>query len=127
MERIELRTKQRSEFLNITAQVQAAVNRLERENGTTTVFVPHTTAGITINESADPDVIADIIATLDRLIPWHGTYRHGEGNAAAHVKSSLVGSSVTVAVVGGRLRLGTWQGIFFCEFDGPRNREVWIL
>ncbi|MGQ9661757.1 MAG: secondary thiamine-phosphate synthase enzyme YjbQ, partial [Kiritimatiellia bacterium] len=75
MERIELRTKQRSEFLNITAEVQAAVNRLERENGTATVFVPHTTAGITINESADPDVIADIIATLDRLIPWHGTYR----------------------------------------------------
>ena len=127
MERIELRTTRRSELVNITAEVQSAVTRLGLDKGTVTVFVPHTTAGITINESADPDVVGDVIATLERLVPWQGSYRHGEGNAAAHVKASLVGSSVRVPVTAGRVRLGTWQGIFFCEFDGPRNREVWVL
>jgi secondary thiamine-phosphate synthase enzyme len=88
--------------------------------------VPHTTAGITINENADPDVTADLQAALDRMVPWEAGYRHGEGNAAAHVKASLMGSSVRVLVDGGRLRLGTWQAIYLCEFDGPREREVWV-
>ena len=91
-----------------------------------TVFVPHTTAGITINENADPDVQADIAAALDRAVPWNAGYRHTEGNAAAHVKASMMGSSARVMVEDGRLQLGTWQGIYFCEFDGPRSREVWI-
>ena len=90
------------------------------------VFVPHTTAGITINEHADSDVMADLEGILDRLAPWTGPYAHGEGNSAAHAKASWMGASVQVMVTGGRLKLGTWQGIFFCEFDGPREREVWV-
>ena len=89
-------------------------------------FVPHTTAGVTINENADPDVMADVAAALEKVVPWRAGYRHGEGNAAAHVKASLMGSSVHVPVVAGRLRLGTWQGIYLCEFDGPRQRSVWV-
>ena len=96
------------------------------KDGVVTVFVPHTTAGITINENADPDVQADMAAALDRAVPWSAGYRHSEGNAAAHVKASMMGSSVRVIVQDGRLQLGTWQGIYFCEFDGPRSREVWI-
>lgn len=121
-----LSTGQRTDFINITHQVQAAARTLGITEGTLTVFVPHTTAGITINENADPDVVADMQAALERLVPWDHPYRHGEGNAAAHVKASLMGSSVRVAVAGGRLLLGTWQGIFFCEFDGPRRRQVWV-
>ena len=90
------------------------------------MFVPHTTAGVTINENADPDVVRDLTTALDRLVPWRGDYRHGEGNSAAHIKASLMGSSVRVLVSAGRLQLGTWQGVFFCEFDGPRQRTVWI-
>jgi secondary thiamine-phosphate synthase enzyme len=102
------------------------VSALGLRDGVVTVFAPHTTAGLTINEHADPDVAADLAAALDRMVPWDAGYEHAEGNAAAHVKASLVGSSVRVLVAGGRLRLGTWQGIFFCEFDGPREREVWV-
>jgi len=123
---ISIQTRRRTDLIDITAQVQQAVHRLEVREGVITVFVPHTTAGIMINENADPDVAADIAATLDRLVPWEGPYRHGEGNAAAHVKASLVGSSVQVPVKNQRLALGTWQGIFFCEFDGPRHRRVWV-
>jgi secondary thiamine-phosphate synthase enzyme len=95
-------------------------------DGVVMVFAPHTTAGITINENADPDVMADVREALERAVPWRANYRHGEGNAAAHVKASLVGSSALVPVESGRLRLGTWQGIYLCEFDGPRTRQVWI-
>lgn len=95
-------------------------------DGLCLIFVPHTTAAVTINESADPDVATDILAALDRLVPWQAGYRHLEGNAAAHVKSTLVGASQWVAVDGGRPVLGTWQGIFFCEFDGPRSRQVQV-
>ena len=91
-----------------------------------TIFVPHTTAGITINENADPDVTADIADALDRAVPWQANYKHGEGNAAAHVKASLMGSAVQVLVENGRLLLGTWQAIYLCEFDGPRSRNVWV-
>jgi len=88
--------------------------------------VPHTTAGITINESADPSVVVDIQTTLDKLVPWEAAYRHREGNSAAHIKSSLVGNSAMVLAESGHLKLGTWQGIFFCEFDGPRSRKLYM-
>lgn len=123
---IRVASKRRAELIPITRQVEEAAATLGVKDGVVSVFVPHTTAGVTINENADPDVVADILDTLDRLIPWNGDYRHTEGNAAAHVKASLMGSSVRVLVEGGRLRLGTWQGVFFCEFDGPRTREVWV-
>lgn len=126
MHDIHIRTRQRTDLVPITDRVQAAGQALGIREGWLTVFVPHTTAGITINENADPDVVADLIRALDRLVPWEGAYRHAEGNAAAHVKASLMGSSVRVPVSGGRLRLGTWQGIYFCEFDGPRARSVFV-
>jgi secondary thiamine-phosphate synthase enzyme len=96
------------------------------KDGLITVFVPHTTAGVTINENADPDVTADMETVLDRMVPWDGGYRHSEGNTAAHVKASLMGSSAQVIVKDGKLRLGTWQSIYFCEFDGPRTRKIWL-
>jgi secondary thiamine-phosphate synthase enzyme len=111
---------------DITSKVEGELKRSGLKDGVCFVFVPHTTAGITINEGADPSVVADIQATLNKLVPWEGSYRHLEGNSAAHIKSSLMGSSVIVLVESGRLKLGTWQGIFFCEFDGPRSRKVYM-
>lgn len=123
--RFEVRTASRDQFVDVTARVQEALSRSGIRDGTVTVYVPHTTAGVTVNENADPDVIHDVLGALDQAVPWRqGFYRHGEGNSAAHVKSSLVGCSTTVPVVGGRMTLGTWQAIFFCEFDGPRTRRV---
>ena len=119
-------TRGRTEFVNITGEIQKAVSELAVNDGVVTVYVPHTTAGITINENADPDVVADIEAALERIVPWQNNYRHSEGNAAAHVKAGLMGSSVNVPVEAGRLQLGTWQAIYFCEFDGPRSRKVWV-
>jgi len=126
VQRITIKTRRHSEMVDITGEVQRVVNAAGIETGTAVVYCPHTTAGLTINEHADPSVVADILDVLDRLVPWRANYRHAEGNAAAHVKASLMGSSVTVLVEGGRLVLGTWQGIFFCEFDGPRNRRVLV-
>lgn len=126
MKGFTVQTRERTQLVDITADVEKAVSALGLENGVVTVFVPHTTAGITINENADPDVVADIKTALDRLVPWQAAYRHGEGNAAAHIKASLLGSSVRAIVEGGRLQLGTWQGIYLCEFDGPRARKVWV-
>ncbi|MBN1669838.1 MAG: YjbQ family protein [Kiritimatiellae bacterium] len=126
MKQLEVRTRARTEFVDITAAVGRAATELGLEAGAVTVFVPHTTAGVTINENADPDVIRDLETALERIVPWAGGYRHGEGNAAAHVKASLMGACVRVPVRAGRLQLGTWQGIYFCEFDGPRNRQVWV-
>ena len=126
MKPISIRTRQHTEFVNITAQVREAAVALGLKDGAVTVFVPHTTAGVTINENADPDVVSDMIAALERMVPWEAGYAHGEGNAAAHVKASLMGFSVRVLVEDGALQLGTWQGIYFCEFDGPRQRQVWI-
>ena len=123
---LSLRTSQHTEFLDVTARIQSAVGELDFRFGAVVVFNPHTTAAVTVNEGADPDVVRDLTATLDRLVPWEGDYRHAEGNAAAHVKASLVGNSVTVLVRDGRLRLGTWQKIYFCEFDGPRPRHLWV-
>lgn len=126
MKKFTVATHQRTEFVPVTPKIQKAVGELGITNGAATVFVPHTTAGITINENADPDVTNDMAAALDRMVPWDGPYRHGEGNAAAHVKASLMGSSVRVIIRNGRLQLGTWQGIYLCEFDGPRTRECWV-
>ena len=126
MQTFSIETRSRTDFVDITRQVEQAVARLDVAEGVVTVFVPHTTAGVTINEHADPDVMADMASALDRMVPWSAGYRHGEGNAAAHVKASLMGSSARILVSGGRLRLGVWQGVFLCEFDGPRTREVWV-
>ena len=123
---ISINTGDRSEMTDITSKVEAELKRSGLKDGVCFVFVPHTTAGVTINEGADPSVVADIQATLNKLVPWEGSYRHLEGNSAAHIKSSLMGSSVIVLVESGRLKLGTWQGIFFCEFDGPRSRKVYM-
>ncbi len=124
--RINVHTSSRCQFVNITADIQKVVESSQVVDGICTVFVPHTTAGITINENADPDVVTDILSTLKGMIPADGPYRHSEGNSDAHLKASLMGFSVTVFVENGTLLLGTWQGIFFCEFDGPRNRHVFV-
>ncbi|MFH1501453.1 MAG: secondary thiamine-phosphate synthase enzyme YjbQ [Candidatus Eisenbacteria bacterium] len=122
----QVRTRSRTEFVNITGDVQGAVERLGVADGFIVVYVPHTTAAVTINESADPDVARDIGTKLSALVPMSDGYRHSEGNSDGHVKSTLVGCSETVLVDAGRLVLGTWQGIFFCEFDGPRTRTVLV-
>jgi secondary thiamine-phosphate synthase enzyme len=119
-----IRTTSRTTLVNVTREVQAAVGELGVEDGAVLVYCPHTTAAITINESADPDVARDIDAKLTRMVPHSEGYRHSEGNSDAHVKSSLVGCSETVLVENGQLVLGTWQGVFFSEFDGPRTRTV---
>ena len=126
MKTLDIRTNAREEMLDLTPKIEAVVAASGVADGLCTVFVPHTTAGVTINENADPDVREDILAALRRTVPDGVPYRHGEGNSPAHIKASLVGSSVTVIVEGGRLRLGTWQGIQLCEFDGPRARKVWV-
>ena len=119
-----INTGSSTEMVNITSQVQNELGKAEIKNGICTVFVPHTTAGITINEGADPDVADDMIMEINKIVPLQDGYKHAEGNSAAHVKSTLFGSSVQVPVENGRLSLGTWQAIFLCEFDGPRNRRV---
>ena len=126
MKEISLETHSRVEMIDITAAVQKAIGEEKIEEGICLVYTPHTTAAVTINENADPDVPRDILAALDRAVPLSANYRHAEGNSAAHVKSSLVGASKLVIIEKGRLVLGTWQSIFFCEFDGPRTRKVLI-
>jgi secondary thiamine-phosphate synthase enzyme len=124
---LHLQTQARTELIDITARVQEALDANGLSEGLCLVFVPHTTAAVTINENADPTVGGDILKVLNQVIPWDAGYRHQEGNSAAHIKATLVGASQWVAVEGGRLQLGTWQGIFFCEFDGPRRRSVRLL
>jgi len=126
MDTIEIRTRTKEEFIDLTAEVGRLVAASGITSGTCVVVVPHTTAGITVNENADPDVRADLLMTLRRIVPDALPYAHAEGNSPAHVKAALVGSSVSLIVEGRRLQLGTWQGVFFCEFDGPRTRKVWI-
>jgi len=126
MNTIEIRTRTREEFVDLTAELDRLAAASGISSGICVVAVPHTTAGVTVNENADPDVRADMAATLRRLVPDSLSYAHAEGNSPAHVKAALVGSSVTLIVEGGRLRLGTWQGVFFCEFDGPRTRKAWV-
>ena len=121
---LSVQTSSQTEMVDVTGQVQQELNKSGVEEGRLTLYVPHTTAAITINEGADPAVKADILMVLNQMVPWKANYQHMEGNSPAHVKTSLVGSSATVIVSGGRLVLGTWQKIFFCEFDGPRNRKL---
>ncbi len=121
---ITVKTGSRTEFVDITADIQKALSAADAQSGLCMVYVPHTTAAVTINESADPSVKRDILMILNRVVPWEAEYRHLEGNSPAHVKSTIVGASELVMVENGRLLLGTWQGIFFCEFDGPRTRKV---
>lgn len=121
---IVVKTKQRVEFVEITREVEEILSKSEKRRGIVSIYLPHTTAGITINENADPDVVRDIISILESLAPRGGNYRHREGNADSHVKASIVGSSITIPFLENRLLLGTWQGIFLCEFDGPRTRKV---
>ncbi len=123
---IRVRTRGRSDMVDITGEVGAAVAELGITDGLVLVWVPHTTAAVTINEGADPDVPRDMLMELDKIVPWEGGYRHAEGNSAAHIKSSMFGCEQLVPVRGGRLDLGTWQTVWFCEFDGPRDRKVRI-
>jgi len=126
VETFNVRTASRTDLKDMTDQVAEAVARAGVQKGVCVVSVPHTTAGVTINENADPSVRDDIESALDRLVPWSAGYSHSEGNAAAHIKAALLGHSVLVPVEGGRLALGTWQGVYFCEFDGPRTRKVHV-
>ena len=127
MVHFDVPTRTRDQFVNITDQVQKAVQTLGVVDGTATVFVPHTTCGLTINENADPTVVSDMIQQLDLMVPHRQSfYQHSEGNSAAHIKASMMGCSLLVPVVCGHIELGVWQGIYLCEFDGPRARRVWV-
>lgn len=123
---IKVRTENHCELVDITGQVQDLLNERKLKDGICTVFIPHTTAGVTINENADPDVKRDVLYELDKIVPLKDGYYHMEGNSAAHLKASMMGFSETLIVDEGRLVLGTWQSIYFCEFDGPRNRKVYV-
>lgn len=126
MKVIDVKTNSKEEFVDLTSHVRESVNSSGVKNGICLVYVPHTTAGITINENADPSVCKDILMALKNLVPDSWPFTHTEGNSPAHIKASLIGPSVNVIVENGHLSLGTWQGLFFCEFDGPRRRRVFI-
>jgi secondary thiamine-phosphate synthase enzyme len=119
-------TNSRTEMVKIDNLIDKAIEESGIKDGICTVFVPHTTAGVTINEGADPSVVSDILKELNKVIPFSDNYSHMEGNSAAHIKSSLVGCSLSIIIEAGRPKFGTWQSVFFCEFDGPRRRKVWI-
>jgi len=126
MPTLQIKTDRRTEFVDITTQVQSLLTESAVGDGVLYLYVPHTTAAITINEHADPDVASDVEAAFDRLIPNRGPYKHSEGNSDSHIKAILVGNTQTVFIADGNLLLGRWQGIFFCEFDGPRDRKLLI-
>jgi len=126
VETFQVKTSAKTDFIDITRSVQEAIQKLEIKDGICFVFVPHTTAAITINENADPSVPRDIMMELNKIVPFQDRYQHSEGNSAAHIKASLLGPSQALFVESGKLVLGTWQGIFFCEFDGPRSRKVYV-
>jgi len=121
-----IKTTKPQEFIDITNLINKEIKKRNIQDGIAVVFVPHTTAGVTINENTDPDVVEDILSSLNKVFPVNGNYRHYEGNSHAHIKASIMGSSCTIIIEGGRLKLGTWQGVYFCEFDGPRDRKVYI-
>jgi len=123
---LNVKSKSKTEFIDITEDIRALIKESGVQQGVCHIYVPHTTAGVTINEGADPAVKRDIIATLNRLLPFEGDYHHMEGNSAAHIKSTLVGAAQIVLIDEGKLLLGTWQSIYFCEFDGPRHRRVLV-
>lgn len=124
--KFSVHTRSTIDFVKINQQVQQIINDNGVNDGICCIFVPHTTAAVTINEGADPSVLRDIEIELTKVIPFQDNYSHLEGNSAAHIKTSLFGSSETIIIENGKLKLGTWQSIFFCEFDGPRNRNVWV-
>jgi secondary thiamine-phosphate synthase enzyme len=126
METLTVRTAKREQLLAVTGQIQDLVSQNGWKDGVLFLHCPHTTAGLTINENADPDVVRDILATLARLVPERGDYHHAEGNSDAHLKASCMGAGLSLLVENGKLCLGTWQGVFFCEFDGPRTRQLWV-
>ena len=126
MKTLRVKTNRRTQFVDITREVQQALRESDVKSGVCHVYVPHTTAGVVINEHADPGVASDVEGIVDRLIPHNGPYRHGEGNTDSHMKAILTGTSQSVFIENGKLALGTWQGIFLCEFDGPRQRRVFV-
>ncbi|MDD2352579.1 MAG: secondary thiamine-phosphate synthase enzyme YjbQ [Candidatus Caldatribacteriota bacterium] len=119
-------TNNRTEMVDITSNVQEIIQESKQQEGLCIIFIPHTTAAVTINENADPSVHKDILTELNKIVPFDDNYSHTEGNSSAHIKSSMIGSSINVIIEDGKLKLGTWQGIYFCEFDGPRTRKVWV-
>ena len=123
---LEVKTSSRTQMLDITKDIEKIIKESEIKNGSCIVFIPHTTAAVTINENADPDVQKDFIKAINKIVPWDDDYLHMEGNSAAHLKASMIGFSEQLMVEKGRILLGTWQGIYFIEFDGPRNRKVWV-
>lgn len=123
---IEIRTQARTELIEVTTRIQELVRTSNVQEGICYLYVPHTTAAVTINENADPTVQRDILMELDKIVPFHDQYTHGEGNSAAHIKSSLIGNSLFVLIHNASLMLGTWQGIYFCEFDGARQRKLYV-
>ena len=126
IQELSIQTQQHCQFKEITAEVRKLIKQTGISTGIAVLFVPHTTAAVTINENADPDVQTDMVSGFDKLVPLHDNYRHAEGNSAAHIKSSLVGVSETLLIAAGEPVLGTWQGIYFCEFDGPRTRKLYL-
>jgi secondary thiamine-phosphate synthase enzyme len=126
METFKVKTVRRTQLVDVTTQVEKLVIASGLANGVCYVYIPHTTAGVMINEHADPDVATDLEGVFDRMVPHYGPYRHAEGNTDSHAKAVLVGASQVIFVVKGKLALGTWQGVFLCEFDGPRERKIWV-
>jgi secondary thiamine-phosphate synthase enzyme len=126
METVRVKTDRRTQLIDVTREVERAVGSSGVASGVCYVYIPHTTAAVMINEHADSDVATDLEGVFDRLVPHKGPYRHGEGNSDSHAKAVMVGASQTIIVEGGKLALGTWQGVFFCEFDGPRDRKMWV-
>lgn len=126
MKVVNVRSRRKVEFIDITSQIRRLVRESGVRNGICYIYIPHTTAGVTINENADPSVVEDIIETLNRLVPEDSRYKHLEGNSPAHIKSTLVGHNAFIFIVNGDLALSTWQGIFLCEFDGPRTRRIYV-
>ena len=126
MQAFSVKTQKQSQMIDITQEVKRVVAVSDVREGLCTVFIPHTTAGVTVNENADPDVQRDMLMEIDTIVPLEDGYAHAEGNSAAHIKSTLFGCSTNIIVADGQLCLGTWQSVFFCEFDGPRERNVWV-
>ena len=126
MQQFTIQTTSRTDFINVDALIHQYIQEQDFTNGILTLFIPHTTAGITINENADPDVPADMEKILNRMVPWQNNYAHAEGNSAAHVKASMMGSAVTLLIEDKRMQQGTWQSVYLCEFDGPRTRQLWM-
>lgn len=126
LERIEIKTQKQIELIDITRQINDVIAKSGVQNGICIIFVPHTTAGVTINENADSDVVRDIIESINKTVPFDSDYKHIEGNSPAHIKASLFGPDLTIIIEKGTILLGVWQGIYFCEFDGPRNRKLFV-